>query len=132
MQTIILYLSTALIFLVVDAVMLRVAIKPLFERHLGDWLLSPMRLGPAAAFYLAYVAGLIWLVSLPALEAGAPAMALLNGAVLGAVAYGTYEFTNYATLRRWSIEQVVVDGIWGTVLTGGAAWAGVVVAGLAG
>ena len=70
-------------------------------------------------------------MSLPALRAGAPAQALVNGAILGALAYGTYEFTNLATLRDWSWQQVVVDGRWGTALTGAAAWAGVVAARLA-
>ncbi len=127
MQPLVLYVSTALIFLAADAVALRLLIKPLFERHLGDWLLDSPRLGAAAVFYLFYVAGLVWLVSWPALRTDAPGQALLNGALLGAVAYGTYEFTNYATLSRWSLAQVAVDGIWGTILTAGAAWAGVAI-----
>lgn len=128
MQALTLYAATALIFLAADAVMLRMFMKPLFEKHLGDWLLDPIRLGPAAGFYLAYVGGLVWLVSWPAYRDGAPLAALVNGAILGAVAYGTYEFTNYATLARWSPEQVVADTLWGTVLTGVSAWAGVQVA----
>ncbi len=127
MQILFLYLATAVIFLVADAIMLGTVMKPLFQRHLGDWLIEPIRFGPAIAFYLAYVAGLIWLVSWPALRDGTPGLALLNGAILGAVAYGTYEFTNLSTLERWSWQQVAVDGLWGTVLTGGAAWAGVMV-----
>ncbi len=127
MQILFLYLATAVIFLVADAIMLGTVMKPLFQRHLGDWLIDPIRFGPAIAFYLAYVAGLIWLVSWPALRDGTPGLALLNGAILGAVAYGTYEFTNLSTLERWSWQQVAVDGLWGTVLTGGAAWAGVMV-----
>ncbi len=126
MQPIVLYLSTALIFLAADAVALRFLIRPVFERHVGDWLLDSPRLGPAAAFYLFYVAGLVWMVSWPALRSGVPAQALWNGALLGALAYGTYEFTNYATLRDWSPVQVAIDGAWGTILTGVAAWAGVV------
>ena len=41
--------------------------------------------------------------------------------------YGTYEFTNYATLRDWSMQQVVTDTIWGGFLTGISAWSGVMV-----
>ena len=48
--------------------------------------------------------------------------------LLGLLAYGTYELTNYATLRDWSIEQVALDMIWGGLLTGVSAWAGVIVA----
>jgi uncharacterized membrane protein len=67
----------------------------------------------------------MWFVSIPALKAGAPLQALFGGMVLGLLCYGTYEMTNYATLRDWSVQQVVIDGLWGIALTGFAAWAGV-------
>lgn len=127
MQIIFLYLVTAVLFLGIDAIMLNKVMKPLFEQHLGDWLQLPIRIAPAAVFYLFYVAGLIWLVSWPALKNGAPTQALIGGAVIGAMAYGTYEFTNYATLKLWSPQMVATDVIWGTVLTGFTAWAGVMV-----
>lgn len=127
MQIAILYLSTALIFLALDALMLTRVIRPLFERHVGEMLLPDLRLGAAAAFYLAYVAGVVWLVSLPALRAGAPLQALGTGALIGAMAYGTYEFTNYATLKGWHPAMVATDLAWGTVLTAVSAWAGVTI-----
>ncbi|WP_235855896.1 DUF2177 family protein [Mesobaculum littorinae] len=128
MQIAVCYVATAIVFLAADAVALRTLMRPLFETHVGDWLLPSPRLGAAAGFYLIYVAGLVYLVSWPALKAGAPSQALLNGAVLGLVAYGTYEMTNFATLRNWSWQQVIVDGTWGTILTGVSAWIGVLVA----
>jgi len=120
-----LYMMTAAAFLVTDVIGIKLLIRPVFERHVGPLLADPLRMGPAALFYLAYVAGLLWFVSIPALKAGAPLQALTGGMVLGLLCYGTYEMTNYATLRDWSLEQVVVDGLWGIVLTGFAAWAGV-------
>lgn len=125
LQTGLLYLATAGVFLGLDMLGIRYLIRPVFERHVGHLLADPLRLGPAAVFYLFYVAGLLWFVSLPALKAGAPVQALIGGATLGFIAYGTYEMTNYATLADWSLQQVVVDGLWGTALTGFAAWAGV-------
>lgn len=125
MQPAILFLSTATIFLVLDAIMLRTIMRPLFEGHIGDWLLEDIRWRPAVVFYLFYVAGLLWFVSLPALRADAPLQALAGGMVLGALAYGTYEFTNLATLTRWSWAMVATDLAWGTVLTGAAAALGV-------
>lgn len=125
LQAALLYLVTAGVFLGLDALGIRFLIRPVFERHIGDLLAQPLRLGPAALFYLAYVAGLVWMVSWPALKAGDPLQALIGGMVLGLLCYGTYEMTNYATLAAWSLEQVIIDGIWGTVLTGFAAWAGV-------
>ena len=123
MQTLTLYLATTAIFLILDAAMLTLHMQPLFQRHLGAALLDSPRAGPAAAFYLAYIAGLLYLVSLPALKSGAPL--LLPAAVLGAMAYGTYEFTSYAIMKDWSPVMVATDVIWGTVLTATSAWGGV-------
>lgn len=125
MQLAILYISTAAVFLVLDAVMLSTVMKPLFERHIGGMLAQPIRYGPAAVFYLAYVAGLIYLVSWPALKTGAPV--LIPAAVIGAMAYGTYEFTSYAIMKGWSPAMVATDLIWGTCLTAISAWAGVAI-----
>lgn len=127
MQLIILYVSTAAVFLILDAIMLSRVMKPLFETHLGDQLAAPIRFAPAAVFYLFYVGGLLYFVSLPALRDGIAVQALWGGALLGAMAYGTYEFTNYATLKAWAPKMVAVDLIWGTLLTGGAAALGVLI-----
>ena len=123
MQTLTLYLATTAIFLILDAAMLTLHMQPLFQRHLGAALLDNPRAAPAAAFYLAYIAGLLYLVSLPALKSAAPL--LLPAAVLGAMAYGTYEFTSYAIMKDWSPVMVATDVIWGTVLTATSAWGAV-------
>ncbi|MFM2389522.1 MAG: hypothetical protein RLZZ437_1077 [Pseudomonadota bacterium] len=125
MQIATLYLSTAIIFLVLDAIMLGLVMKPLFTRHIGPLMIEPIRYVPAAAFYAAYVAGLIYLVSLPALKTGAPV--LIPAMIIGAMAYGTYEFTSFAIMRDWHWQMVATDFIWGTVLTGLSAWGGVMI-----
>ncbi len=43
------------------------------------------------------------------------------------MAYGTYEFTSYAIMKDWHPAMVVTDLVWGTLLTGFSAWAGVAV-----
>jgi len=125
MQIFILYASTALVFLIVDAIMLTFVMKPLFTRHIGALMAEPIRFAPAVVFYLAYVAGLIYLVSMPALKTGAPV--LVPAAIIGAMAYGTYEFTSYAIMRDWHWSMVATDTVWGTVLTAFSAWAGVAI-----
>jgi len=125
MQLAILYMSTAVVFLVLDAIMLTRVMKPLFMQHLGGLMLDGFRAGPAAAFYVAYVAGLLYLVSWDALKQDAPV--LLPAAIIGAMAYGTYEFTSYAIMKDWHWSMVAVDVTWGTVLTAFAAWAGVAI-----
>lgn len=120
-----LYALTAAIFLALDAVGLTVIMKPLFERHLGDHLRDGVRLLPAAAFYLFYVGVLVWFVSLPALrEDWGTGRLLLSAALLGAAAYGTYEFTSFAVMARWHWSMVAADLAWGTALTAVSAWAG--------
>ena len=124
---ILLYISTAIVFLALDVVMLKKVMYPLFSANIGPMMLEDLRMGPAAVFYLFYVVGVVWFVSIPALNVGSIAQAFFAGAVLGALAYGTYEFTNFATLKGWTAQMVMVDVIWGAVLTGTSAALGVAV-----
>jgi uncharacterized membrane protein len=125
MSVITLYVSTAVVFLVLDGIMLTMVMKPLFSRHIGPLLADPIRVAPAALFYLAYVAGVIYLVSLPGLRSGAPVV--LPALIIGLMAYGTYEFTSWAVMRDWHWQMVVTDLLWGGFLTAISAWAGVTV-----
>jgi len=87
LHLLLLYLVTAGVFLILDAIMLSTIMKPLFETHVGDLMADQLRLGPAALFYLVYVAGVLWFVSLPALRADAPA--LLTGMFPDMIQAGT-------------------------------------------
>ncbi|MBL4541174.1 MAG: DUF2177 family protein [Rhodobacteraceae bacterium] len=127
MQILVLTLVTGAVFLIADAVMLSNFMKPLFQRHLGAGLLDGLRFVPAILFYLIYLFGMVWFAGLPGLRAG-PGTAALNGALLGLVAYGTYELTSWAVMRDWHPAMVAADLAWGTVLTAGAVWAGVMAA----
>lgn|SRR6056297_4358072 len=127
MQIFGLYGVTVVIFFALDFIGLRYLVGPLFQRHIGDLLLESFRAGPALVFYLFYVAGVVWFVSLPALRGDGIGSAFVQGAILGAIAYGTYEFSNYATLKAWNWQMVAVDLVWGTVLTAVSAAAGVAV-----
>jgi uncharacterized membrane protein len=42
------------------------------------------------------------------------------GALFGFFCYMTYDLTNYATLKAWSLKVTIFDMIWRTVLTGSA------------
>jgi len=125
MQLGVLYLSTVAVFLILDGIMLTLVMKPLFTRHIGALMIDPIRGVPALLFYAAYVAGLLYLVSWPALKTGSPVV--VAAAIIGAMAYGTYEFTSYAIMRDWHWQMVATDFIWGTVLTAFSAWAGVAI-----
>lgn len=122
------YAVTAFFFLLVDAIWLNAVMKPVFERNLGDFLLESPRLVPAAAFYALYVAGILYFAVWPGAAAESLRLAAMNGAILGFLAYGTYEATNLATLRGWTYGMLALDVSWGMVLTalsatvGYAAW----------
>ena len=94
-------------------------------RHWGDAMGDGALLAAAGLFYLAYGAGLVFLVSIPALREAAPGGAEMQGDIIGAMAYGTYEFTSMSIMKDWSWQMVATDTIWGAVLTGFCAWAGV-------
>jgi uncharacterized membrane protein len=73
----------------------------------------------AAGFYLFYVLALLILVIVPQLRSGAGlGKVFLLGAVAGAMAYGTYDFTNLAVMKGWSLKVTLGDLAWGTLLTG--------------
>ena len=124
MRYVIAYLSTAFVFLAIDAVWLGFIIIDFFVAQLGDALLEKPNLAIAAGFYLIYAAGVVFFAVRPALEAQSWRVALGYGAFLGFLAYGTYDLTNLATLKAWSWQVVAVDVPWGTFLTGISALAG--------
>jgi uncharacterized membrane protein len=100
----------------------------MFRAILGDIILDQPRMTPAVLFYLLFPVGILYFASLPALSAGSLATAATRGAMFGFFTYMTYELTNHATLRLWSWNLVVVDTIWGSVLTAVSAVLGVAVA----
>jgi uncharacterized membrane protein len=128
MQIVATYIGSVLAFLAIDFIGLSYMIRPVFDRYIGSLLLDSPRYGPALAFYLFYVVGLMVFVSLPALREDWSLLRVAGlGALLGAVAYGTYEFSNYATLKGWDWRMVALDLTWGTVLTATVAVIGVLV-----
>lgn len=121
-------IATAISFLSLDAIWLSLAASRLYRPKLGTLLLDRFELAPAALFYLIYIAGILVFAVAPALGTGRWASAAMRGALLGLVAYATYDLTNQATLRGWSIAITIADLCWGTFVTGTAATVGFMVA----
>jgi uncharacterized membrane protein len=122
------YAGTALVFFGLDFVWLTNMASGFYRSRIGELLLDQPNLGVAGLFYLVYVAGLVHFAVLPAVHAGSWATALLNGALLGLVAYGTYDMTNLSTLKNWSVSVSIVDMAWGVTLSAVAATSGYLVA----
>ena len=124
MTYVVAYIATAVVFLGLDALWLSKVALGMYRRELGSLLLERPNLAIAGAFYLLYVGGIVVLAVAPALSEGSWWRALLMGAVLGLVAYGTYDITNLSTLKGWSTRLALIDIAWGTALTAVAATIG--------
>ena len=134
MSYLIAYMAAFILFLIVDFVGLSYFIKPLFARDIGPLMLDSFRALPALLFYAFLIFVVMWFVGWPALDQGKSLLWVFGSAALiGAAAYGTFEFTNYAILKDWTLTLVLVDLSWGTVVTGGvtavAVWIARAVAG---
>jgi uncharacterized membrane protein len=126
MTLIILYVLTFAVFLSLDVLGLTYLVKPVFSRYIDPLLLDRFRMIPALAFYAFYIAVLLYFVSWPAiLQDKSLLWVFANAALIGALGYGTYEFTNLATLKDWTPQMVATDFSWGVVLTGISATVGV-------
>lgn len=115
------YLAILLPFGMLDAVWLSLMGPRLYRPTLGDILLTNVNLPAAIAFYLIYPIGILVFATLPALKAGSVGPALMYGALFGLLAYSTYDLTNQATLRNWTLQLSLADMAWGTVASGLAA-----------
>ena len=121
------YVATGVAFALIDAIWLRTMYTRLYQTEIGSLLMDGLRWEPAISFYLLYIAGIMVFAMRPAFASGRWQTALVNGALFGFFAYMTYDLTNYATLKVWSLKVTILDMIWGTVLTGLAAAAGAAV-----
>jgi len=115
MKRLTLYLTTFLIFIAIDLVWLGTMIPRFYIPYLGDLVRENPEWISALIFYTGYP---IVLAELVLKDARSRGEALYKGALFGLLGYGTYELTNMALLKGWSVEVVVVDMIWGTLLTG--------------
>jgi len=115
------YISVLVVFGIIDAGWLSTMGGLLYRPILGDILLENLRIAPAIAFYLAYPIGVVVFAVLPGLRAGSLPTACLLAVLFGALAYATYDLTNYATLRHWTMQLAVIDICYGAAASGIAA-----------
>lgn len=116
MKWIIAYVSAFVSFGLLDFLWLRWAGPNFYRPQIGEMLAANFRAVPALVFYVTYIAGMVWFAVRPGLS-GDIALATLNGALLGVVAYATYDLTNQATMKMWSMQVTIADIIWGAVAT---------------
>jgi uncharacterized membrane protein len=118
------YLASLVVFVAADMVWLGTMVDRIYRPALGDILLSSVNFPPALIFYLVYPIGLVIFAIMPGLKGGSVATAAMYGALFGFFTYATYDLSNYATLRNWTLQVTAIDIGWGTLLGAMAAATG--------
>ena len=118
MTHLIAYVTILIVFGIIDAIWLSQMAGRLYQPMLGDSMVENIRIIPAIVFYLFFPVGLVVFAVVPALREGSVLSALAAGALLGALCYATYDLTNYATLKSWTLQVTVIDIVYGAVVSG--------------
>jgi uncharacterized membrane protein len=117
------YLFSALVFCCLDYLWLSRIASSFYQAQLGRLLAKP-DIAAATLFYLVYVLGIVVFCVRPAAKANNASLAIYLGALLGLVAYGTYDLSNLAAIKGWSVRLSAIDMGWGILVTSLAAEAG--------
>lgn len=122
------FVAALVAFGICDFAWLGFVAKNFYQGQIGPLLLEKPNLAAAAIFYPLYTAGVVFFCIEPALAQGSWLRATACGMLLGLLAYGTYDLSNLATLKGWTVSLVVVDILWGIAVSGIAATVGFFVA----
>jgi uncharacterized membrane protein len=110
------------IYLVVDFLWIGVLMKGFYLREYGELArllngsLSPRMLYVILA-YVALLIGYIFFIY-PNATTGSLVKAIIYGVLFGFVVYGVFDFTNYATLEKWTLKATIIDLLWGMFVSG--------------
>jgi uncharacterized membrane protein len=105
------------LLLIIDMIWLMWLGRGFYVEEIGGLLLEQPNLIAAFGFYALYIAGLVYLVIAPAAEADSVMKAVISGAVFGLVAYATYDLTNLAVMKGFTLKIALIDMVWGMVLS---------------
>ena len=111
-----------------DFFWLTTASQGLYQKDLGALLADNPNMVVAVIFYVIYILGIQIFAVRPALATGDWKTAALYGALFGFFCYATYDLTNMATMKVWTLRVTLLDIAWGTILTGLTASAGALAA----
>jgi uncharacterized membrane protein len=117
------YAAALLAVMLLDGIWLGFIARGFYMRELGPLMADPVQVLPALLFYLGYPAGVVALTAhtqARGLKASASC-----GALVGLMAYGTYDLTNWSTLKGYSAQLALADMAWGiciSAIAASAAW----------
>jgi len=113
----ILYFSTLIFMFAVDLVWIGIMNSRFYKPQLARLMGNKVKWLPGILFYMLFVAGLLTLAVMPAVDSESWSQAALLGGLLGMVSFATYDLSNLATLKDWPVIVTVVDIVWGTVFS---------------
>ncbi len=108
--------TVALVMGVLDALWISLVASELYRDQLGAAVAETPRWGPAMGFYVIYWGALCYFVVLPGLTRSRPRV-LLDAALLGVTAYGTWALTGWAVLADVNAAVALSDLVWGPVMS---------------
>jgi uncharacterized membrane protein len=116
------YAACLFCFLILDYIWINIVAQNFYMKHLSDLLRlkngeMDANLPAAAVFYLMFLFGVVYFVSLPAATAGSLSIALINGALFGLITYATFDLTCHALFKSFPLIVVLVDLAWGTFIS---------------
>lgn len=110
------HLTASATMLVLDFIVVRYFMKPIFDKQIKDVQHADMALKwvPAALSYFLMLLGLnLFVVGFDDLP---PHLIAYRGSLFGCILYGTFESVNLALLSDWSWHTAMCDTLWGTIL----------------
>lgn len=118
------YIGITVVFFAIDLIWLGLVAKGVYRKYLDPLLLDEFNWVAALIFYFIFLLGLMIFAIVPSVEKGSLLAAVVLGGLFGFFCYATYDLTNLATLKNWPWQIVIIDMIWGTVLSATVATAG--------
>jgi uncharacterized membrane protein len=107
------YGITLCIFFAIDLVWLTLIAKNFYNKHIGFMLRPDVNWTAAIIFYLLFILGF---VIKPSLDMQSWKNALVMGALFGLITYATFDLTNLALIKDWSLLVTIVDLCWGAFI----------------
>lgn len=103
------------VLLVLDVIWIGSTLDVLYKPNMPGMVRDAPNFVAAAAFYLIYASGLVYLVIAPTLKADEGFGKLsARAAVYGLAAFATYDLTGLSVLNNWSLKLSLIDMAWGT------------------
>lgn len=114
--------------LALDIAWLLLVAEPLYRATIGPVLRESPLLAPALVFYVILALGVTYFAVRPAIARGSVWTAVRDGALLGLVAYATFDLTSLAIIKGYTLKLALIDMAWGAFIAAVAAAAGFLLA----